>query len=146
KGPSKGSDLGLSQVYGFAHQSGGTVAVTSELGRGTCVTLYLPRGGVAPKPAQNEGKAALEKLEGGSALLVEDNPEVAKVTEQMVEQLGYRVRRAGSAKEALELAEATPFDLVISDIGDGRSDGRRRARAHAPPASTRIAGRAGHRV
>jgi len=116
KGPSKGSGLGLSQVYGFAHQSGGTVAVTSELGRGTCVTLYLPRGGVAPKPAQNEGKAALEKLEGGSALLVEDNPEVAKVTEQMVEQLGYRVRRAGSAKEALELAEATPFDLVISDI------------------------------
>jgi len=116
KGPSKGSDLGLSQVYGFAHQSGGTVTVTSELGRGTCVTLYLPRGGAAPKPAQNERNAALEKLEGGSALLVEDNPEVARVTKQMMEQLGYRVQRAGGAKEALELAERTPFDLIISDI------------------------------
>jgi PAS domain S-box-containing protein len=116
KGPSKGSGLGLSQVYGFAHQSGGTVTITSELGRGTCVTLYLPRAGAAPKPVQDEGKAALEKLEGGTALLVEDNPEVAKVTAQMMEQLGYRVRRAGGAKEALELAEGMAFDLVISDI------------------------------
>jgi PAS domain S-box-containing protein len=116
KGPSKGSGLGLSQVYGFAHQSGGTVTITSELGRGTCVTLYLPRGGAVPKPAQNDRDATLEKLAGGSALLVEDNPEVAKVTEQMMVQLGYRVQRAGGAKEALELAEGTPFDLLISDI------------------------------
>ncbi len=116
KGPSKGSGLGLSQVYGFAHQSGGTVTITSELGRGTCVTLYLPRGNAPAKPAQNEAKAALEKVGGGAALLVEDNPEVAKVAEQMIEQLGYRVQRAGGAKEALELAEAAPFDLVISDI------------------------------
>jgi signal transduction histidine kinase/CheY-like chemotaxis protein len=116
KGPSKGSGLGLSQVYGFAHQSGGTVTITSELGRGTCVTLYLPRGNAPPKSAQNEGNTALEKLEGGAALLVEDNPEVAKVAEQMIEQLGYRVQRAGGAKEALELAEGAPFDLVISDI------------------------------
>jgi PAS domain S-box-containing protein len=116
KGPSKGSGLGLSQVYGFAHQSGGTVTIASELGRGTCVTLYLPRGNAPPKSAQNEGNTALEKLEGGAALLVEDNPEVAKVAEQMIEQLGYRVQRAGGAKEALELAEGAPFDLVISDI------------------------------
>jgi PAS domain S-box-containing protein len=115
KGPSRGNGLGLSQVYGFAHQSGGTVTITSELGRGTCVTLYLPRGIAAPKPA-NERNAALEIPEDGTALLVEDNPEVAKVTEQMIEQLGYRVRRAGGAKEALELAEGTTFDLVISDI------------------------------
>jgi PAS domain S-box-containing protein len=115
KGPSKGSGLGLSQVYGFAHQSGGTVTITSELGRGTCVTLYLPRGKAVPASAQDE-TAGLEKLEGGTALLVEDNPEVAKVTEHMIEQLGYRVQHAGGAKEALELAERMQFDLVISDI------------------------------
>jgi PAS domain S-box-containing protein len=115
KGPNKGSGLGLSQVYGFAHQSGGSVTITSELGRGTCVTLYLPRGNAAPKPAGSE-RDGLEKLAGGTALLVEDNPEVAKVTEQMIEQLGYRVQRAGAAKEALELAETTLFDLVISDV------------------------------
>ena len=116
KGPSKGNGLGLSQVYGFAHQSGGTVTITSELGRGTCVTLYLPRGDVIAKPARNERDAALEKVTGGTALLVEDNPEVAKVTEQMIEQLGYRVQRVGRAKEALELAEIVRFDLVISVI------------------------------
>jgi CheY-like chemotaxis protein len=116
KGPSKGSGLGLSQVYGFVHQSGGTVTITSELGRGTCVTLYLPRGQAVPKSVQDERNAQLEKLEGGTALLVEDNPEVANVTEQMIEQLGYRVQRAGGAKEALELAEGRQFDLIISDI------------------------------
>jgi PAS domain S-box-containing protein len=115
KGPSKGSGLGLSQVYGFAHQSGGTVTITSELGRGTCVTLYLPRGQATAKPAQDK-HSDTEKLAGGTALLVEDNPEVAKVAEQMIEQLGYRVQRVGSAKEALELAEGVKFDLVISDI------------------------------
>jgi PAS domain S-box-containing protein len=116
KGPSKGSGLGLSQVYGFAHQSGGTVTITSELGRGTCVTLYLPRGQLTAKPASDAPNAELEKLQGGTALLVEDNPEVAKITEYMIEQLGYRVQRADGAKEALELAEGMQFDLVISDI------------------------------
>jgi PAS domain S-box-containing protein len=115
KGPSKGSGLGLSQVYGFAHQSGGTVTIDSELGRGTCVTLYLPRCKAGEVP-QQQVEAAFAKLEGGTALLVEDNPEVAKITEQMIVQLGYRVQRAASAREALELAEATPFDVVISDI------------------------------
>jgi CheY-like chemotaxis protein len=129
KGPSKGSGLGLSQVYGFAHQSGGTVTITSELGRGTCVTLYLPRGRAVAAAAQDES-AGLEKLEGGTALLVEDNPEVAKVTQQMIEQLGYRVQRAGGAKEALELAEGMQFDLVISDIVmAGSMDGVGLARA-----------------
>jgi CheY-like chemotaxis protein len=116
KGPNKGSGLGLSQVYGFAHQSGGTVTIASELGRGTCVTLYLPRGEAMLKPAQDMAAAEADRLAGGAALLVEDNPEVAKVTEQMIEQLGYRVQRAGSAKEALELAAGMQFDLIISDI------------------------------
>jgi len=116
KGPNKGSGLGLSQVYGFAHQSGGTVTIASELGRGTCVTLYLPRGEAMLKPAQDMAAAEADRLTGGAALLVEDNPEVAKVTEQMIEQLGYRVQRAGSAEEALELAAGMQFDLIISDI------------------------------
>jgi PAS domain S-box-containing protein len=130
KGPSKGSGLGLSQVYGFAHQSGGTVTITSELGRGTSVTLYLPRGQAEAKPATDASNAELEKLQGGTALLVEDNPEVAKITEQMIEQLGYRVQRAGGAKEALELAEGMQFDVVISDIVmAGSMDGLGLARA-----------------
>jgi CheY-like chemotaxis protein len=116
KGPNKGSGLGLSQVHGFAHQSGGTVTVTSELGRGTCITLYLPRANTDATATAGQSDGVIEPHEGELALLVEDNPEVAKVTEQMVAHLGYRVQRATSAAAALELAERMPFQLVVSDI------------------------------
>jgi CheY-like chemotaxis protein len=114
KEASKGSGLGLSQVYGFAHQSGGTVTITSELGRGTSVTMYLPRaqGGQAAV-AQD---AALQEVQGGAALLVEDNPDVAEITRQLVEQLGYSVHTAESAEAALTVAERVPYQIVISDI------------------------------
>jgi PAS domain S-box-containing protein len=130
KGANKGSGLGLSQVHGFAHQSGGTVTITSDLGRGTCVTLYLPRATGAPKKERGERDSVIDHLEGGTALVVEDNPEVAKVTEQMVRQLGYRVQRAESAATALELAGHMRFQLVISDIVmAGSMDGVGLARA-----------------
>jgi PAS domain S-box-containing protein len=116
KGPNKGSGLGLSQVHGFAHQSGGTVTVTSELGRGSCITLYLPRANAEARAKASQSDTTVEPHEGEPALLVEDNPEVAKVTEQMIENLGYRVQRATSAAAALELAERMPFQLVVSDI------------------------------
>jgi PAS domain S-box-containing protein len=116
KGPNKGSGLGLSQVHGFAHQSGGTVTIASELGRGTCVTLYLPRAKTGAGRRTGQGDSTVERHEGELALLVEDNPEVAKVTQQMTEQLGYRVQRADSAAAALALAECMQFHLVISDI------------------------------
>jgi len=114
KEASKGSGLGLSQVYGFAHQSGGTVTIMSELGRGTSVTMYLPRaqGGQAAV-AQD---AALQEVQGGAALLVEDNPDVAEITRQLVEQLGYSVHTAESAEAALTVAERVPYQIVISDI------------------------------
>jgi PAS domain S-box-containing protein len=130
KGANKGSGLGLSQVHGFAHQSGGTVTITSELGRGTCVTLYLPRAKGAAKKERGERDSAIDHLQGGTALVVEDNPEVAKVTEQMIRQLGYRVQRAESAATALELAGHMRFQLVISDIVmAGSMDGIGLARA-----------------
>jgi PAS domain S-box-containing protein len=130
KGANKGSGLGLSQVHGFAHQSGGTVTITSELGRGTCVTLYLPRATGAPMKEPGERDIAVDHLQGGTALVVEDNPEVAKVTEQMISQLGYRVQRAESAATALDLAGHMRFQLVISDIVmAGSMDGVGLARA-----------------
>ena len=124
----KGSGLGLSQVYGFAHQSGGTVTIESELGKGTIVTLYLPRGHQTDDPVLNEPET--ECASGGTVLVVEDNPEVAEVSLSMLAQLGYRVRTVGHAAAALEAINREHFDLVVSDIiMAGSMDGLGLARA-----------------
>jgi PAS domain S-box-containing protein len=124
----KGSGLGLSQVYGFAHQSGGTVNVESKLGKGTMVTLYLPRGHETDIEAGDEAPAEAES--GGTVLVVEDNPDVADITRSMMEELGYKVRLVGNAEAALGAIRDTAFDLVISDIVmAGEMDGL--ALAHA---------------
>jgi PAS domain S-box-containing protein len=112
KDVNKGTGLGLSQVHGFAHQSGGTVTIASELGQGTKVTLYLPRTDENPERATGEPDAP----GGGTVLLVEDNPDVATVTLELLKQLGYRAHIAADAKAALEILEQQKFDLVISDI------------------------------
>ena len=110
----KGSGLGLSQVYGFAHQSGGTVSIESELGKGTGVTLFLPRGHETADAVQEAPET--ESANGGTVLLVEDNPDVAEVNVAMLEELGYRVRTVGDAAAALEAIGEETFDLVVSDI------------------------------
>jgi PAS domain S-box-containing protein len=134
KAPNKGSGLGLSQVYGFAHQSGGTVKIDSELGRGTTVTLYLPRALDAADEARSEPQT--ETAHGGAVLVVEDNPEVAEVTISMLEQLGYEVFAAPNADAALEAIAGRSFDLVVSDIVmAGSMDGiglARHIRTHHP--------------
>jgi CheY-like chemotaxis protein len=111
----KGSGLGLSQVYGFAHQSGGTVTLESTLGQGTTVTLYLPRA--ADNATETPAPAETELTGGGLVLVVEDNPEVAEVTASMLQQLGYRVQVVHDARTALDaVAENRPFALVVSDV------------------------------
>jgi PAS domain S-box-containing protein len=127
KPANKGSGLGLSQVYGFAHQSGGTVTIDSELGKGTIVTLYLPR---AVEVANDDRPDARDPIAAdGLVLLVEDNPDVAEVSASMLEQLGYRVRAVGDASGALEAVEEENFDLVVSDIVmAGLMDGMQLAR------------------
>jgi CheY-like chemotaxis protein len=109
----KGTGLGLSQVHGFAHQAGGTVKVESELGQGTKLTILLPRHEFETSAERARGKL----LDGsGTVLLVEDNPEVAAVSESLLEQLGYTVRRAPNAEAALREIEHDGIDLVFSDI------------------------------
>jgi signal transduction histidine kinase len=113
----KGTGLGLSQVYGFAHQCGGAVTMTSALGRGTTITLYLPRSHAAFAAAPEKAEAQPATRTEGTVLVVEDNPEVAEVTVGLLEQLGYRTLFAGNAALALvRLREAGKVDLVLSDI------------------------------
>jgi PAS domain S-box-containing protein len=109
----KGTGLGLSQVHGFAHQAGGTVKVESELGRGTKVTILLPRDEMSP----STDKTSIAEVGGsGTVLLVEDNPDVASVSASLLEQLGYTVRRVPDADAALRDIELNNVDLVFSDI------------------------------
>jgi len=117
----KGTGLGLSQVHGFTHQAGGTVRVTSELGKGTRITILLPRKD-AVSVAEDAGTVDIGG--SGTVLLVEDNPEVASVSAGLLEQLGYTVRRVANAEAALREIELDGIDLVFSDIVmPGKMDG-----------------------
>ena len=125
----KGTGLGLSQVHGFAHQAGGTVKIASTLGHGTTVTIYLPRTtGAVVDPMPSEARSAPART--GTVLLVEDNPEVASASANLLEQLGYSVRWVPNAEAALAELERGGIDLVVSDIVmPGRMDGLGLARA-----------------
>lgn len=122
----KGTGLGLSQVHGFAHQAGGTIRVDSELGKGTTITMLLPR---KDDFARVEKVDAVETGGSGTVLLVEDNPDVAIVSANLLEQLGYTVRRVENAEAALREIELDGIDLVFSDIVmPGKMDGLSLAR------------------
>jgi len=121
----KGTGLGLSQVHGFVHQAGGTIAVDSELGKGTSFTVCLPRSTAAltrrPEQLCHRGT--------GTVLLVEDNPDVANASTGLLEELGYAVRWASDVDSALGEIAANGVDLVLSDIVmPGKMDGLALAR------------------
>lgn len=133
KSVGKGTGLGLSQVHGFAHQAGGTVRVASEIGKGTTITILLPRNDVGPAVGDGHG---VDIGGSGTVLLVEDNPDVATVSANLLEQLGYTVRRVADAEAALIEIERDGIDLVFSDIVmPGTMDGlalARHLKAHRP--------------
>ena len=118
----KGSGLGLPQVYGFAQQSGGRITVHSEVGKGTIVTLLLPRSlrqPAAPRvvDASSASAAQGDAARRGQVLLVEDDNEVAALTREMLSCLGFSVIHVASPAAALgALANARSVDIVLSDI------------------------------
>jgi PAS domain S-box-containing protein len=113
----KGSGLGLSQVYGFAHQAGGTVRAESKVGGGTVVTIYLPAYAGAEAHEPELTAADLERAPRPMVLVVDDSPEVAEVTSSLFEHLGYDTIYRDSAEAALKLLEdGNKIDLVFSDI------------------------------
>ena len=119
KGVGQGTGLGLSQVFGFAKQSGGEVAVASEVGKGSTFTLYLPRAAATgrPQPMPEQDTPPLDG-HGMTVLVVEDNPEVGKFAADALAGLGYTAKLVGNATHALEelAADADRFDVVFSDV------------------------------
>ena len=116
----QGTGLGLSQVFGFAKQSGGEILVESEPGQGTTFTLYLPR--VAADAADAAGPVAepeaLAEGHGTCVLIVEDNLDVGAFAQQALRELGYATVWAKDAAEALVEIERAPsrFEVVFSDV------------------------------
>ncbi len=112
----KGTGLGLSMVFGFVKQSGGGIKVSSEEGRGTVFTIYLPKAEAsALRPTGYDDR----KIVGGkeTVLCVEDDHDVRQYVTVQLESLGYKVIPAANATEALAIAaEGRPFDLLFTDI------------------------------
>jgi signal transduction histidine kinase len=113
----QGTGLGLSQVYGFATQSGGDAIVRSVPGKGTTVSILLPTSENSSAPeAELDEIATVPDQPPAQILVVEDNPEVGHFAETLLGELGHSVTLATSAEEALELTRRRAFDIVFSDV------------------------------
>lgn len=114
----KGSGLGLSMVYGFVTQSGGHVTIDSEVGKGTTVSLYLPRSDArAPQVSPDAEPTDLAEARGETVLIVEDDEDVRAISVDLLSGLGYTVLEAIDGQSAILLAESTPhIDLLFTDI------------------------------
>jgi signal transduction histidine kinase/CheY-like chemotaxis protein len=113
----KGSGLGLSQVYGFARQSGGTAVIESTPGNGTTVAVILPRAvGASARKEVAEGAPALAQTDH-HVLVVEDQGELRDLAEMLLRDLGYRTMAAESAESALDVLRNDPsVDVLFSDV------------------------------
>lgn len=114
-----GTGLGLSQVFGFARQSGGEVVVASEVGRGSTFTLHLPRvvgASITRGAAQDAEPTAAGN--GLAVLLVEDNRDVGTFASDALAELGFAATLVSSGAEALDelRRHASHYDVVFSDV------------------------------
>lgn len=135
----RGTGLGLSQIHGFAIQSGGDATIASEPGRGTKVNLLLPRYLGLERPALGAGGRTDQTAPPGRpeeiVLVVEDEEQVRRTNVEALRSLGYTVRHASDASEALNILDTQPgIRLMLTDIVmpgmNGRDLAERVARSH----------------
>src|SRR5471032_863368 len=125
----QGTGLGLSMIYGFARQSNGHVTITSRLGQGTSVKLYLPRhhGDIASQHAAAAGPVE-HSATGETVLVVEDEPVVRAVILEMLGEQGYRTLEAVDGPSGLRiLRHDARIDLLVTDVGLPGMNGRQLA-------------------
>lgn len=118
KAPGRGTGLGLSQVYGFARQSGGAAAIDSAPGKGASVHFYLPLSVEAAVSAEPLSVAPRPEYGAGlRVLLAEDDAQVADLVEAMLGDLGHQVTRTPDAAGALQVLQGpAPVDLLLTDL------------------------------
>jgi PAS domain S-box-containing protein len=123
----QGTGLGLSMIYGFAHQSGGQVRIASEPGKGTTVAMYLPRHHGAAQARQGSAQPSelLRFGQGQTVLVVDDEPTVRMLLIDILADLGLKAIEAGDSAAGLHILRSNVrIDLLVSDIGlPGGMDG-----------------------
>jgi PAS domain S-box-containing protein len=111
----KGTGLGLSQIHGFATQTGGRAAIRSTAGKGTTISLFLPRATSLPVSVSAE-KSKDDRLDDFQILLVEDNAGVRSFAKSLLEDSGAQVCEVSCADEAESALSENTYDLVFSDV------------------------------
>jgi PAS domain S-box-containing protein len=131
KGPGEGSGLGLSQVYGVAKQSHGSLAIRSAFGEGTTVEIYLPRSSALVGPRLARGTETAGRSDRRiSVLVIDDQQDVREVMVAHLQALGYEVSQAASGQEALDrLRDGDAVDALIADYAMPEMSGTELARA-----------------
>jgi two-component system, cell cycle sensor histidine kinase and response regulator CckA len=125
KGPGKGTGLGLSTVFGIAQQTGATIAIDSEVGRGSTFCLYFPR--VGTRGRASIALAAHRDVSGSeTVLLVEDEEPLRNLATTILRRAGYDVLAAAHGEDALAVAEASGknIHLLLTDVVMPRMGGR----------------------
>ena len=105
----------MSQIHGFAAQSGGRAEIESRPGEGSTIRIFLPRSTKKAASVPDEAVPA-PSLTGLNVLLVEDNPHVLVFAEHLLAELQYKVVTAKSGAEALEALENHDVDLLLTDV------------------------------
>jgi PAS domain S-box-containing protein len=127
----QGTGLGLSMIYGFAKQTGGQVRISSEVGRGTTIYLFLPRHSEQEKAADASPNfsSAPRAGVGETVLIVDDEPSVRMLVTEVLAELGYTAIESADGASALQVLRSDArIDLLVTDVGlPGGMNGRQLA-------------------
>ena len=126
-----GTGLGLSMVHGFVRQSGGQVRIYSEVAQGTTMSIYLPRDWGAEERAATPPPETVERAQGETILLLDDEQAIRELASEVLGEHGYRILLANDGPSALKILESNArVDLLITDVGlPGGLNGRQVADA-----------------
>jgi CheY-like chemotaxis protein len=127
----QGTGLGLSMIYGFAKQSGGQVRISSKVGEGTTIQLFLPRHdeGEMTSEETSDFVQAPRAAAGETVLIVDDEPSVRMLVTEVLAELGYTAVEAADGSAALRVLQSERrIDLLVTDVGlPGGMNGRQLA-------------------